>query len=99
MIVRGTKVSGPLLYATEFQDFLFARYNISPLNLQSHCNGCGTAFGVTRAIICSIGGLVIARHNEIRDKLFYLSRHAFTSESVHTEPLIHQGRTKSEREI
>ena len=38
-------------------------------------------------------------HNEIHDKLFYLSRRAFTSASVHNKPLIHQGRTISKQEI
>ena len=56
-------------------------------------------FVVTHAIICIIGGLVIARHNEICDKLVYLSRHAFTSASVCAKPLIHQSRTISEQEI
>ena len=74
-------------------------YNVSPVNLQSHCDRCGTAFRVTHALSCSIGGLVIARHNEIRDELLYLSRRAFTSASVRAEPLIHQGRTRSKLEI
>ena len=91
--VRGTKVSGTELSATDFWDFLCARYNVSPVNLQSHYAGCGTAFGVTHALSCIIGGLVIARHNKIRDELLYLSRRDFTSASVRAEPLIHQGRT------
>ena len=48
---------------------------------------------------CSIGGLVIARHNEIRDKLLYQFRCAFTSEYVHAKSIIHQGRTRSDQEI
>ena len=83
----------------EFRDFLCARYNISPLNLQTHCNGCGTEFDVTHTLSCSTGGLFIARYNKIRDKILYLSQRAFTSASVCAEPLIHQGRTRSEQEI
>ena len=64
---RGTTVSGTLLSATEFRDFLCACYNVSPLNLQSNCGRCGTAFGVTHALSCSTGGLVITPQNEIRD--------------------------------
>ena len=78
---------------------LCARYNVSPLNLQRHCVGCGTAFGVTHSLSCSIGGLVVVCHNKIRDKILYLSGRAFTSASVCTEPLIHQGCTGSEQEI
>ena len=44
-------------------------------------------------------GLVIARHNEICDKLIYLSQHAFTSAYVRSEPLIRQGCTRYEQDI
>ena len=54
---------------------------------------------VTHTLSCSIDGLVIARHNKIRDKLLYLSQRAFTSASVCTKPIIHKGRTRSELEI
>ena len=79
--------------------FLCACYNVYPVNLQSHCDRCGTVFGVTHTLSCSIGGLVIARHNEICDKIFYLSWRAFTSAYVRVEPLIHKGRTRSKKKI
>ena len=79
--------------------FLCARYNVSPVNLQSHCDGCGTAFGVTHTLSCSIGGLAIACHNEIRDGLLYLSQRAFTSAYVRVKPLIHQGHNRSKLKI
>ena len=97
--ICGTTVSVIVLSATEFRYFFCARYNVSPLNFQSHCNRRGTAFGVKNALVCSTDSLVIACHNKIRDKLFYLSRRAFTSASVCAKPLIHQGRTISEPEI
>ena len=71
--VIGTTFSGTVLSATGFWDLLCARYSVYPLNLQSHFNGCGTAFGVTYTLICSTYGLVIARYKKIRDKLLYLS--------------------------
>ena len=95
--VHGTTVSGKVLSDTEH--FLCARYNVSPLNLQRHCEECGTAFGLTYALSCSTGGQVIMCHNEISDELIYLLRHAFTSACVRAKPLIHQGRTRSEQEI
>ena len=97
--VRGTTVSGTVLSATEFQYFLCTRYNVFPVNLHIECDGCGTSFGVTNELSCIIGGLVIVHHNEIRDKILYLSRRAFTLASVCVKPLIHQGRTRSEQEI
>ena len=54
---------------------------------------------MTHALNCSIGGLVIARHNKIRDKILYLPRRAFKSASVRAKPLIHQVCTSSELEI
>ena len=71
--VCNTTVSGTVLSATEFRDFLCARYNVSPVNLQSHCDGCGTAFVVKNALILIIGVLVIARHNKICNELLYIS--------------------------
>ena len=97
--VQGTSVSGTVLSATEFRDFLCALYNVSPLNLRIHCDGCGTAFVVMHALSCSIGGLLIAHNNKIRDKLLYISRRVFTPVSVHAESLIHQSRTRSELEM
>ena len=54
---------------------------------------------MTHTLISSIGGLVIARHKKIRDKFLHLFRRDFTSSSVRAEPLIYQGRTRSEQEI
>ena len=71
--IRGTTVSGTVLSATEFRDDLCARYTFSPVNLKRYCDGSGTAFGVTHALSCYIGSLVIVHHNEIRDELLYLS--------------------------
>ena len=78
---------------------LCARYKISPVNLQRHCDGCGISFRVTNAVSRSIGGLIIARPKKICDELFYLSRRAFTSAYVRAEPLIHQVRTRSKPDI
>ena len=97
--VCGTTVSGTVLSATVCRDFLCVCYNVSPVNFQSHCDECGTVFGVTHTHGCSIGSLVIAHHNKIRDELLYLYQHAFTSASVRAKPLIYQGRTRSEQEI
>ena len=97
--VRGTTVSDTVLSATKFRDFLCARYNVSTLNLQSHCYGCGTVFIVTHALSCIIGGLVIVCHNKTHDKLLLLSQRAFTSAYVRVELLIHPARTRSEQDM
>jgi len=42
---------------------------LSPPDLPSHCDGCGHPFTVQHGLACSLGGLVLARHNELRDEL------------------------------
>ena len=80
-------------------DSLCARYNVTPLHLHNHCNGCGTAFVVMHTLICNRGSLVITHHKKICEILLCLSHWAFTPESVRAKPLIHQGWTRSDKEI
>ena len=54
---------------------------------------------MTHTLSCITGSLVIASHKKICDKILYLSQCAFTPESLHAKPLIHQVRTRSEQEI
>ena len=99
MSVCGTTVSGTVFSATGFWDLLCARYNVPPLNLQSHCNICGTNFKANLTLSCSKGGLVIARHNEVSYELLYLAWRDFTPSSVHSEPPIYQSHNRSRRNI
>ena len=79
MSVCGTTVSGIVLLDTGLIYFLCAHYNVTPINLQSHYIGVGTAFEVCHALICISGGLVIKHHNKVHDELLYLVQQAFTS--------------------
>ena len=54
---------------------------------------------MTHTLSCIIFSLVIAYHNEICEKLLYISRRAFTSASICAEPIIHKGCTRSDQEI
>lgn len=53
----------------EFRDGLALRYGRSPVELPPHCDGCGESFTVDHALTCRRGGLIIRRHNEVRDVL------------------------------
>jgi hypothetical protein len=77
----------------EFRDALLLRYARCPPDLPSHCNGCLQKFSVCHALKCKTGGLVISRHNEIRDELSDLAAKALSPSSVSDEPKIHNGRT------
>ncbi len=61
----------------------------NPPDLPSHCDGCGHQFTVHHGLACSLGGLVLALHNELCDELPDLAACAFTASAVHNEPLIH----------
>ena len=51
----------------EFRDSLALRYHRLPVNLPSQCDIDGEVFSVNHALNCPRGGLVYARHNELRD--------------------------------
>ena len=57
---------GFTLNKQEFQDALCLRYGWQLKNLPSHCV-CGSVFSVDHAMTCSHGGLIIIRHNNIRN--------------------------------
>jgi hypothetical protein len=89
-------VYGTDLSAQEFRDSLLLRYSRSPADLPSHCYGCGQKFTVCHALECKKGGLVISRHNEIRDELSDVASKAIVPSAVRDEPLIHNSRTTVE---
>jgi hypothetical protein len=86
-IVNGTELS-----AEEFRDALTIRYGELPSNFPTHCDGCDAHFTLQHALACKKGGLVIFRHNEVRDELAHLATKAFTPSAVRDEPLILSGR-------
>ena len=55
------------LSPAQFRDGLAVRYMRDPTDLPSKCDGCGASLTMQHALDCKVGGLVIQRHNEIRD--------------------------------
>jgi hypothetical protein len=99
LTVMPSAVNGTELSAQEFRDALLLRYSRSPGDLQSHCDGCGQTFGVRHALSCMKGGLVISRHNEIRDELSDLASKALVPSAVRDEPRIHTSRAVEKKTV
>ena len=87
------------LGAQEWQDDALLRYGLEPPDLPKYCNGYNAQFSICHALDCKRGGLVMVRHNELRDRVADLNGKTFTPSHVRNDPLIYQGcavkRTKS----
>jgi hypothetical protein len=57
------------LSCSEFRDALCLRYQRGLLRSPATCDGCDASFSVSHAISCKKGGLIVRRHNEVRDAL------------------------------
>ena len=55
------------LGAQEWRDTLFLRYGLDPPDFPKYCDVCEVRFSISHALDCKKGGLVMARHNELRD--------------------------------
>ena len=68
LTVAPNKLAGNLLSAEEWRDNTRLRYGMRPLGLCDRCDGCGARFTVEHALQCSKGGLVVLRHDNVRDE-------------------------------
>ena len=89
-------MNGTVLSPQEFRDALFLRYARTPPDLPKKCDGCDATFNVAHGLSCKKGGLVILRHNEIRDELGALSSRALTNSAIRDEPLINNSRAAAD---
>ena len=100
LTVQTSTVNGTELGAHQWRDADFLRYGIEPPDLPKHCDGCNAKFSICHALDCKRGGLVTARHNDLRDGVADLASRAFTPSHVRNDPLIYQGcavtRTKAQ---
>ena len=64
------------------------------LRVPECCDGCGSAFDLTHALDCRKGGLVIQRHNEIRDAIADVSSMVWGQ--VKREPVVREGDTTTD---
>ena len=82
------------LTAQEFRDALAVRYKKPLLCIPSHCDGCGAPSSLDHFLICKKGGLIVQRHNEIRDAIGDLA--ALLWGQVKREPVVTEDCTDGE---
>ena len=92
IIVQPSTVNGTELGAQEWHDALFLWYGLEPPDLPVYCDGCQAKFSISHALDFKNGGLVTARHNELRDGVADLADKALTPSHVRDDPLIYSGR-------
>ena len=63
-----------------------------PTDLPSKCDGCGASLTLQHALDCKVGGLVIQRHNEIRDCVGDIAAQVWTQ--VVREPIVREAETQ-----
>eukprot|EP00957_Ditylum_brightwellii_P159564 12146622-Ditylum_brightwellii.AAC.1 len=63
-----------------------------PSDLPTHCDGCGKKFGLKHALDCKTGGLITARHDELRDKLCVVGTQTYSPAAIRDKPYIKNGR-------
>ena len=91
LTVQLSTVNGTEMGAQEWRDPAFLRNCLDPPDLPKYCDGCNAQFLICHALDYNRGGLVTARHNELRDRVAYLAGKAFTLSQVRNDPLIYQG--------
>ena len=85
-------MNGSILSDLEFRDGLPLRYVMPLQNLPTHCDGCNAKCNIDHALNCKKGGLVLARHNEVKDELGFLANLATLPTAVCDKPFIFHGR-------
>lgn len=75
---------------TEFRDALHLRYGRHLKNVPAKCDGCGGAVTLQHLLDCKHGGLIIQRHNEIKDSLGDIYICALTFPEVVKEPVVRE---------
>ena len=91
LTVQPETVNGTELGSQEWRDAAFLCYGLEPPDHPKYCDGCNDRFSICHALDCNRGGLVTARHNELRDGVADLAGNAFISSHVRNDPLIYQG--------
>ena len=72
----------------EFRDAIAIRYHRPIVDMPGFCDGCDAPTSVDHALNCKKGGLVIKRHNEVRDSLGEIMGKGYNN--VVKEPIVRE---------
>ena len=81
-----SELNATILSKEEYKDSLCLRYILGVNFWPKTCDGCYKTNSISHSLACKTGGLVTARHNEVRDEIGHLMR--LSSPSVWYEPRI-----------
>ena len=82
------------LAPSQFRDGLAIRYQRQPSCIPIKCDGCSANFTLQHALDCKTGGLVIQRHNEVRDCLGDMAAQVWSQ--VVREPMVKEAESKAD---
>ena len=81
-------LNGTILSANQWRDNIRLLFNLEPLDMPQHCDGCGAKMTVDHALSCKVGGLVHIRHNDLNNEWCWLGSCALSHSCVEREPSI-----------
>ena len=67
----------------EWQYSLFLIYGVYPPDITRSCEGCKAKFSIYHYLDCKKGGLIMALHNELRERVLDLSGNVFIPTNMH----------------
>ena len=91
LTVLPSTVNGTELGDQEWRGAIYLRYGLEPPDIPTYCERCQSKFSISHALDCKKGGLITARHNELRDGVADLADKAFTSSHMCDYSLIYSG--------
>lgn len=80
--VTPNTLAGTELIKDEWRDSACCRYNMRPEFIPKYCDGCGKEASINHILNCRIGGLIICRHNEVKNELINIGIKAFGLNSI-----------------
>ena len=67
------------------------QFNLVPIGMQHHCDGCNVKLTVEHALSCNKGRLVCIRHDDVNAEWRWLKCSDFSHSKVKHKPYINTG--------